>query len=574
MNRRTVATIALIVMLLMVFSGCTDHGSSPTTDSATSSTAEVTTSTDSPSEEVSAYYNEPGTLPIVDEMITLTMGMPIQALIEDRVTNEFTLYLEENSNIHLEFEEYPTAEYMTKVDLMMTAGGEDLPDILATSSGNAFDAATITDWGKAGMIVPLNDYFTDLAYYLPLAYNNCNFIDYDTAVMKATSYDGNIYAIPSYSESPNNLVSNGRLVTYSSWLEALDMELPITLDEMRAYLEGVRDNDLNGNGDASDEIPLVGFTGGLFIVKSAFITPFLGSSGHQPWINRDGTIEYTYSKDEYREGLYYIKALIDDGLLSPLTFTQDQAQMTAQITADPYTVGAFMRWSASNLDVTRQADYTWATALAGPDGNRYQGYNPTVFALTYAITMNCEYPETAFLLGDYMGSEENSFINNRGFEGKDWREIDSKTEINVWEDATKPYTLINTSWGQLQNVWWCDEGVSVLNYQWAIGSSITNDPTDFSYILGTDQAASIVESLKYVCNDTDVSGLVYNEEESEIMTDVYTSVETYADECFTRFVLGDLSLDDDWDTYIDTLEQIGLQDCIDAVQSCVDRMGN
>lgn len=47
--------------------------------------------------------NEPGQLPIVNEPITLTIGVEQSAVIEDWETNEMTKLLEEKTGISLDF---------------------------------------------------------------------------------------------------------------------------------------------------------------------------------------------------------------------------------------------------------------------------------------------------------------------------------------------------------------------------------------------------------------------------------------------------------------------------------------
>ena len=69
-----------------------------------------------------------------------------------------------------------------------------------------------------------------------------------------------------------------------------------------------------------------------------------------------------------------------------------------------------------------------------------------------------------------------------------------------------------------------------------------------------------------------LAGQVYNQEETDILTEVYTSISTYAAECFVRFTMGDMDLERDWDNYIAELEAMGLQQVIDAENSCYDRM--
>ena len=69
-----------------------------------------------------------------------------------------------------------------------------------------------------------------------------------------------------------------------------------------------------------------------------------------------------------------------------------------------------------------------------------------------------------------------------------------------------------------------------------------------------------------------IIGLVYNEQEQEIMNELHNTIISYVQECFARFVMGDLSLDRDWDNYLAEFNKMRLADVIRATQSCWDRM--
>jgi len=64
-----------------------------------------------------------------------------------------------------------------------------------------------------------------------------------------TEADGSIFQLPFIDAN----ASNDPLIIRQDWLDALGLPMPVTLDDWFEYWVGVRDNDLNGNGD---EIPL------------------------------------------------------------------------------------------------------------------------------------------------------------------------------------------------------------------------------------------------------------------------------------------------------------------------------
>ncbi len=57
-----------------------------------------------------------------------------------------------------------------------------------------------------------------------------------------------------------------------------------------------------------------------------------------------------------------------------------------------------------------------------------------------------------------------------------------------------------------------------------------------------------------------------------MLTDKWTAIKSYEEECYVRFCLGDLNLDSDWDNYIATLAAMGLQDVVDIWNACYSRM--
>ena len=71
-----------------------------------------------------------------------------------------------------------------------------------------------------------------------------------------------------------------------------------------------------------------------------------------------------------------------------------------------------------------------------------------------------------------------------------------------------------------------------------------------------------------------VAGLVYTEDEQEVITDYYSEIKTYVETMWASYATGTADIEDDaaWNEYISQLEKMGLADCIEATQTCYDRM--
>lgn len=74
------------------------------------------------------------------------------------------------------------------------------------------------------------------------------------------------------------------------------------------------------------------------------------------------------------------------------------------------------------------------------------------------------------------------------------------------------------------------------------------------------------------CDDANVipQSVTLNTEENEAYNSKYSDIATYVEENTTKFLTGDKSMDE-WDSFVQALWDMGLQDCIDAYQSAYNR---
>ena len=505
--------------------------------------------------------NPPGTFPINKTTVPLRIGLQQSATIENWETNWMTLMIERNGNYDLSFDIYPTGEMTQRFELMVLAGGVDLPDVLL----GGFSLARMTRYGQAGMIVPVNDYYENSAHHINISMST---IDFD-CLKYVTSYDGNIYGLYEYAPSLNNGYAVARIMIYEPWLQRLGLTMPQSIDEYLNVLRAFRDRDPNGNG-IRDEIPLVGQRNNMLTnYPYTMMTPFIYTQPNFWMFNSNNRIDVPFNKPEWREGLRFTKQLIDEGLLSPLSFTQDAAQLTAMISPNPPRVGSYVGISTSMLGANdnKRIEYGILPPLQGP-GGRQQVWSPTLPQIAMVITKNCQTPESAFMLGDYLGSEELSIITRWGEKGIDWFEP-GPNEIGAYEESLGYPAIIRpvALWGVLQNKWWANLGPLIRDIKWGVGQAFAPDSLDSSISVGR----TIGPAVQFT-NRNPIIGLVYNEQEQEIMDNYHRTIITYVEESFARFVMGDLSIDRDWDRYVSEFNRMGLADVIRVTQSAWDRM--
>jgi putative aldouronate transport system substrate-binding protein len=501
--------------------------------------------------------NAPGTFPIVKQKVAFKIGVGQSSVVEDWETNWMTQQIEKNGNFDLTFELYAAGEMPQKVELQVMAGGTDLPDILWYGPG----LGRAAKYGQAGMIVPVTPYYRNTAHYYNIAKK-----DFNIDLLKyVTSYDGNIWGMFGLIGAINNEYSANWLMIYEPWLTKLGLKMPDTIEDFVNILRAFRDRDPNGNGQ-KDEIPLLGDKGTtLANMLNTLMNPFI-YSGTNFWMWDNGKIDVAFNKAGWREGLRYAKRLFDEGLISPLSFTQDATQMTALITPDPPVVGAFARISASNLPMTdrKRQEYVIQQPLTGPAGKQ-SAWSPTLPSIRMLITKNCKNPEAAFAMGDYMYSEEMSVGTRWGEKGVDWVEP-APGEKSCFDSIGFPATLKAISpWGVMQNKWYAQVGPFMTPEKWANG--LVPTAADHTVPLGRS-----IEPVIKAAKPNPIVGLVYSEQEQETIDEFHTVILDYVKESYARFVTGDLSIDRDWDSYVAEFNRMGLADVIKATQGAWDRM--
>ena len=210
--------------------------------------------------------NDPGVFPVCKETVKLTVGVGQAANVEDFETNFQTLMTEEKGNFDLEFVVYPgnASEITQKLNLIIYAGGQDLPDVIM----RGLTDATVYTWAQTGLLADLTEYYENSAYYLEEAIERTG-VDYLPMI---TSPDGRIYGIPSYNQSLGNEYP-GRIWLYTPWMEKLGLETPSTTEEFYEVLKAFKTQDPNGNGLA-DEVPMAGSTDRTDW-RHAFMNPFV-----------------------------------------------------------------------------------------------------------------------------------------------------------------------------------------------------------------------------------------------------------------------------------------------------------
>ena len=503
-----------------------------------------------------------------EERVKLVVAMPALPTVENYDTNLWTLKIEEENNVDIEFYLLPSdaKDAATKLGLLVTSGAK-LPDVINMNLADL----TAFEYALNDVIIPLNDYYEgDLAKNIKAMPE----ADREYVYQNLRLPDGNVYSLFSYTPYPWNIMRN-RFFINKDWLEQLNLEMPTTTEELREVLKAFVSNDLNGNGKL-DEIGIVGSTNGwgqqpFQYLMNAFL--YVDSSRRYFALSEDGSTVYpSYTKEEWRDGLEYMNSLVEEGLLSPLSFTQDYSQLTALVNVDGGMAGVIAAGSISAFDMV-QNSYELMPPLTGPKGVSWTAYYAPSPVPYWFITADSEHPDLAFKVGDYMLSQYNFNFSSMGVEGVDW--TTDPDVISQYKTALEDQIGLKPNRVQLTNIWG-----KAQNTHWQ-GSHPRYQPVESAFQVGSikkdeEQTAPNFTAAHYLTYPSKVPAvllpkIVLTQEETEQIANLRTTIDAHAYDASIAFITGVRPMSD-WSAFQDELKRMGLEEYVQVMQDGFDRI--
>lgn len=378
--------------------------------------------------------------------------------------------------------------------------------------------------------------------------------------------DGSIRGLLANREINWNSEARGIYFINKTWLDQLGLEMPTTTDELYEVLCAFRDNDMDGDGDATNEIPF-GFCEEHYASQISHLANFFGLAGE--WEGnlqlgkrvKDGTVEAVFKTDAYREYLEYANKLMADGLLDVEGFSQSYEQFGGKLANGQ--VGVFSGWTPDTyMDQEMAANYVMLSPVAA-DGKEFvqtgraDAFNAGVGVVISAAT---EHAEACLWWWNYMSSDME--INYSAIYGP-------KDEAWIWNEDGKMQSITPAEYPDGLDAQTYNRTVAPLGG--GIGPFISKaDEEAYVYrdLTPGKRAAYINDIHDYILDEYTPSRMV----EDDILEE-RTFVETELDAYISNFVSTSIMegvTDESWAAHLGQLEMVGYQEWIDWYQSYVD----
>ncbi len=386
MKKKVIAIMLTASMAASALSGC--GGGADTNAGQTEAGANIEANMDN--------FNETG-FPIVNEPITLRVMQGIRD--SDSLTAPADMpaikRLEEQTGIHLEWEVVKGNDWSTKLNLMFASG--DYPDLILTPQTEVDQE----EYGVSqGLLIPLNDDLT--SKYMPTYTERRAAEDIDPCE-GLTASDGNKYAVGYMVGQYIN--TNAHFFINQDWLERLNLAAPNNVEELTEVLRAFKEQDANGNGNPSDEVPLqMSLENGYYGVRYAL--PMFGiPAGPLKWIylDNDKKVQFVATQQGFRECMEWLHTCYKEGLTDPEMISQDANTFESKLAQGNARFFTAWRLKAMGFD-----DGVAATCTLYTPGDAAVCYPRTIEKAKPGayITANNQYvPQTLRLLDAMMDTE-------------------------------------------------------------------------------------------------------------------------------------------------------------------------
>lgn len=491
-------------------------------------------------------------MPIVNEEITLKffagLGPSAQGDLNDVMNlNEY----ENMTNINIEWEQVPHDSIDEKRNLALVGG--NLPDAFYAANFSNLD---VFKYSQQGTLIELNDIIDEHAPNLKKILE-----EYPDIKKTITFPDGKIYSMP-YLLSPEfkSLLANPLFYYNQDLLDDYGMDIPETTDEFYTFLQKVKEENPEIIPYGAPNIDgLVSWLSASFGIRNRAV----------PYIDMDlekDEMRFTPTTERYKEMLEYMNKLYSEELIAQNIFTIEWNDYLSSGAEDKYASTIF--YDPEELFGEEVGEkYEGGLPLEGPHGDQ-QVYlmNPVGNMGNFVITNENENPEATVRWADYFYSDEGSKLLHMGIEGESFIET-ADGEFEYVDEITDDPDGLTKEQKLSEYVSYIITGprAGILKQEYFEGSE------------SSEKSLETLEKLEpYITEDADQKAwpqFTYTEDEAKELTSLADDIEKYVDEMRDKFIVGSVSFAE-WDNYVKTLDQMGLDDYMEIKKTAYDRYEN
>jgi putative aldouronate transport system substrate-binding protein len=338
------------------------------------------------------------------------------------------------------------------------------------------------------------------------------------------------------------------------WLDDLGLKVPVTYDDWEKVLTLFKT-------EKGAYAPISLGANGYMEYSHALSAGF---GVYEDFMQIDGKVVYGPVQEGWKEYLSLLNDWYEKGLIDPNFMINGEWQVDRSMVENGQT-GAWnamyiMMSQYENVDQGMEVIPVTSPVKKEGDELHIRREDCSIGQQPITISANCEHPDIAMKLLDYLFSEEGALLANYGtlndtftYDSEGNPKVTGKisnNQIYSMGQAQALYLLPPTRLGGLYD--WTRELDAVPEEDleaydvWSVG--------DDSYILP--------------------AFLSYNSEESRERSKIVSDVTNYLNDMTIQFVTGVLDINEEWDTYIQTMNDMEIERAIEITQEALNRFNS
>lgn len=481
-------------------------------------------------------------LPWTGEEITYTLFMFDNTGAYDEVdenTPAVKKLQEMMGNIKFEYQLVSREDYDTKLPLYLASG--EMPDIMIVT--NSKDTTDV--YGSSGVLLDWSEYFDYMPNVVDMVNNTVRFGSLVTA-------DGSMYAVPSTTADRDWIMTSW--FVNSKIMDELGLKIPETQEEFLEYCRTVKKE--------TDVTPLMMRMGWPAIMNN-FALMYRNDGDRQVQYYKDeGKWDFgpTREASEFKDYVTFLNTLYEEGLLDKEAGNITRDQCFEALYNGNFGIGfEYPGILATNFydktqlveDVyevefecfpTPKGTGAWLECVAPADGAPTYGF---------VAREDIEHPEVLAAVINMFFSEEFKLLKNYGIEGETYEMVNGKPQF------VEEMSLPSTKYGGTKTL--ADVGLSEC-YLFNQGGNIIDASFAKEY---TPYVISEIQRMEeYAASDEykvrySIALPSMTEDEMSEYSEIMAPVKTYLDECTLKFIMGEMDIETEWDTFMENLVTYG-----------------
>lgn len=496
---------------------------------------------ESSAEELPLEALPPVELPLTDEVVTYSVFATSNPNMESYLEwNEYPIWKELTARTNIAFDWHLFSMFTASEQYALLVAANDLTDVVSGDYYTSGVAASVEE-----------EIYWDLAPYLQdYAPNYYDLIQQDGIRQEVYSDDGYVVCFAEIAEK--EFPPNNGIVIRQDLLEAQNLEVPVTYEEYTDVLSSLK-------SAYNMEAPFFLSELNYSVVSAGFeVTSDFTLDGN-------GELVYGPITDNYKDYLKQMNAWYEDGLIYKDFYAIPNGEINnyqIEYMSQSKSAAAFMYCEFAGMIEFKDTGAVLAPGYIPRHNETDQihltdGIDSQVKTNTgWYISTQCDTEKMELMCQflNYLYTEEGAVLANFGVEG---------VTYEVQEDGSYWYTdeiMNNPEMTQTQAL--------IYNLMYMMPCYADYTKYNISTLTTWKEFADVWASAD---NEYKAPTLNLTADEEARYSAASSDVETYMDEVIIKFMIGDMDIDAEWDSYLETMESLGVNEMIDIYEAAYER---